>query len=159
MRAIISLVCFCLTLQSEVPYKPNDEFKFELDYQFRQRQAPENNKISIGELTPEDQQKRKYGIGPLPYLVISFYALKLQPEEIRIRAVSGDGVTMVSKKAEIGKPYILDMGYTDDMKDRVTPHEFNVYFLTNKRKEISRVNLFIKEDGIFLVNGEVRGRF
>jgi hypothetical protein len=159
MQTILSLIYICLTLQTDIPYKPSDEYKIELDYKFKQRQAPESNKVNVGDLTPEELQKRKYGIGPLPYLMVSFYALKLQPGEVRIKAISGDRLTMLSKKVEIDKPYLLDLGYTDDIKDRVTPHEFNVYFLTDKKKEVSRVHLFIKEDGTFLVNGEVRGKF
>jgi len=50
------------------------------------------------------------------------------------------------------------MGYTDDIKGRVTEHEYTVYFLSKDKKPVSRIVIYFQEDGTFLVNGEKRGR-
>jgi hypothetical protein len=53
----------------------------------------------------------------------------------------------------------LVIGYTDDVKDRVTPHEYILTFLSEDKTPLSRIVIFIDEDGTFAVNGEKRGRF
>jgi len=154
-------ILFLLTfvLQSGIPPKPNEDYKVVLEYKFKQRSSTSNiNKVDF-ELESEKAQKRKYEEGSLPYLQVNFNVIKLSPEEVRIRVVSNTGQKMLNTKVEAGQSYKLDLGYTDDMKDRVTAHEFNVFFLTDKKKEVSVVTLFIGEDGTFLINGEVRGKF
>jgi hypothetical protein len=51
------------------------------------------------------------------------------------------------------------MGYTDDMKDRVTAYEYTVHFMDNDRNEISCILISVSADGSFLVNNEKRGKF
>jgi hypothetical protein len=51
------------------------------------------------------------------------------------------------------------MGFTTDMKDRVTPYEYVLIFYDKKKNEISKIVIFIGEDGAFIVNGEKRGQF
>lgn len=156
MKLFIFWAAFCVISQNDVPFKPSDEFKVALDYKFESRRVAEANHFDMPDPT---SQKKKTSTGPLPYLLINFKVLKLSEGEVRIKAVDGRKATMFSKKAEVDGVYKLDLGFTDDMKDRVTPHEFNIYFLSSSKKEISRVNLFIKEDGTFMVNDEVRGKF
>ncbi len=52
----------------------------------------------------------------------------------------------------------LDLGYTDDIKDRVSAYEYVAYFLSDDKKPLSRVVLFFDKDGTYYVNGEKRGR-
>ncbi len=141
-----------------VPFKAENEFKLELEYKFKQRLSSNTTRIDF-EQTDDEKQKKKYGVGSLPYLVIIFRILKLNNGEARLKIVSGDGHTMLSKKAAVDVLYKIDLGYTDDMKDRVTPHEFHIYMLSKDRVEISAVKLFILEDGTFLINDKVRGKF
>ena len=158
MTFLISLLYCCSLWQAITPYKPNDEFKLELEYKFKQRPATNNSRFDF-EVSEAEVQKKKYGSGSLPYLVVIFKIVKLSNEEARIKIINGKGQNMLSKKAATEVAYKMDLGYTDDMKDRVTPHEFFIFLLTADRKEVSVVKLFIKEDGTFLVNDEVRGKF
>ena len=159
MLKLITLSLVLLAFgQSEVPDKPNEEFKLNLDFKFKQRPAsnpatfePEGNR--------EEFDKLKYGGGPLPYLILNLTILKLAEGEVKVRAINGLGDVIISRKAETDKILTLDLGFTVDMKDRVSPHEYFFYFLSNQKKELSKIHLKVEEDGTFLVNGELRGKF
>ena len=158
MTFLISLLFCCTLWQTIIPYKPYEEFKLEMEYKFKQRPASSTSKYEFEE-SDATTQKRKYGSGSLPYLVVIVKILKLSNGEARIKILNGKGQSMLTKKVETNVAYKMDLGYTDDMKDRVTPYEFNIFLLTADRKEVSAIKLFIKEDGTFLVNDEVRGKF
>jgi hypothetical protein len=142
----------------KVPYKPMEQFKIELEFTFRQRPPVESTQINFNE-TREEQERRQHPGGPLPYLFLNCKLLKLQDGEVRLRAVTNKDAVVLSKKASLESVYRLDLGYTADMKDRVSPHEFTIYLLSDKRKELSQIHLFVQEDGTWLVNGEKRGKF
>jgi hypothetical protein len=141
-----------------VPFKPSEQFKIELDFTFKQRPPVESTQVNFNE-TREEQERRQHPGGPLPYLVLNLKLLKLQVGEVRLRAVTNKGDILFSKKASLESVYHLDLGYTSDMKDRVSPHEFTIYLLSDKKKELSRIHLFVQEDGTWLVNDEKRGKF
>jgi hypothetical protein len=53
----------------------------------------------------------------------------------------------------------LEVGFTDDVKDRVTPHHYFLTLVSPKKTETSKIEILIEEDGTFFVNGEKRGKF
>ena len=148
-----------LVWQSEVvPYKPSEEFQLELDFKFKQRPVNDPSVFNYTE-TRGEHDKKQYAAGPLPYLLINCKILKLADGEVRVRVINGKGDVVVSKKAEAGSEFKIDLGYTDDMKDRVSPYEYNIFFLSARKKELSRIHMLIQEDGTFMVNEENRGKF
>ena len=155
----IFLILLCSSWQTAVvPYKPGEEYKLDLDFKFKQRPVNDPSVFNYEE-TKQEHDKKQYAAGPLPYLFINCKILKLGAEEVRIRVINERGDAVVSKKVEVESTIKIDLGYTSDMKDRVSPHEYTIYFLSAKRKELSRIHLFIQEDGTFLVNEEIRGKF
>ena len=78
-----------------VPFKPANEFRIEMEYKFKQRSSSNTTRLDF-EPIEDEIQKKKYGVGSLPYLVIIFRILKLTNGEARIKIVSGDGLTMLS---------------------------------------------------------------
>jgi hypothetical protein len=157
---ILSILLFILNVtwqEPEVPLKPNDQFQLTLDYQFKTRTASNNSNINID--YQNDRIVKEGGSGPLPYLIITCKMLKLAEQELRVKVSNNALKTAFSKKVKEGEEFELDMGYTDDMKDRVSPFEYTIYFLSAEKKPVSRIHLFIMEDGTFLVNGEKRGKF
>jgi len=155
---IFLLVLFSFWQADVVPYKPKDEFQLGMDFKFKQRPVNDPSVLNFEE-TKQEHDKKQYAAGPLPYLFINCKILKLGTEEVRIRIINGRGNVVVSKKAEVESVIKMDLGYTSDMKDRVSPYEYNIYFLSAKKKELSRIHLFVQEDGTFLVNDEKRGKF
>lgn len=155
---LIFLLLFLPQEKKEAAYKPFSEFEVLIDYKFKQRPGVDRYKVDYFE-TREDRERNQFHGAPLPYLIVSFKLLKLSEEEVKVRAVNNLGHTVFSKKAELETPVKIDVGFTDDVKDRVTPYEFTITFLSQKKKETSRIHMFILEDGTFVINNEKRGKF
>ena len=144
--------------QVEVPTKPSDEFELQIDYQFKMPPSSSANTIDFAE-TQEAHNKKQYGIGLRPYLVLNLKLIKLSDQEVKVRAVNNLGRTIINKKITTEEVLKIVMGFTDDVKARVSPYEIAIIFSSKEKKEISRIHLLIQEDGTFLVNGEKRGKF
>ncbi len=148
MVLFISLLLFLQ--KTEIPLKPNDEFEIKLDYQLKQK--PISDRLSI------DYYDTKEG-GMLPYLILNIRLLKLSEQEVKTKIIDGKDKLIFNRKTSVNDVLKLDIGYTDDVKDRVTSYKFNIIFLSADKKEVSRIYILIEEDGTFLVNDEIRGKF
>ncbi len=137
--------------QQSVPFKPGDEYSFRLDYQFR-------NKAGIDRFEVDWSNTQKYSEGTLPYLIVHIKPLKLSANEERVKIVNNRNERIYSRKASVDEEIQIEMGFTDDLKDRTAPYEFNIFF-TSKKADNSRINLFVDEEGTFYINGEKRGKF
>lgn len=141
-----------------IPLKSSEEFKVELEYKFKPRPTTESSYIDLTE-TQADRARREQGSSPLPYLIIHLSFSKLSDQEVRIRCTDSNNKNRLSKKVEVDKVYTVDLGFTEDMKDRVTAHEYVFVLLSPDKAETSQVVLRVEEDGTFLVNGVRRGKF
>jgi len=146
-----------IVLQTDIPYKDAGEFTAELKYEFKQRSGGDPYTVNFTD-TQKDLE-RKSSNAMLPYLVVHLTLTRLQPNEVRVRAEDNLRKTLFQKKAEIGQVIKIDMGFTDDVKDRVTAHDFVVLLLSADRKPTSRIRLWVEEDGTFFINDEKRGKF
>ncbi|MBL7848924.1 MAG: hypothetical protein JNL40_15755 [Cyclobacteriaceae bacterium] len=157
---LLFILLLLLTPQEtpQPPLKAAEEFKLELQYEFKARPDTENAFIDLTE-TEREKEKRISGSSPLPYLVIHMSFLKLSDQEVRVRCVDNNRKNRFSKKVELGKVYSLDLGFTEDMKDRVTAYQYIFYLMSADKKDVSQVNLIVEQDGTFLVNGVRRGKF
>lgn len=150
-------ISFLLLFQAtEVPYRDKDDFQIELKYDFKDKPASDPNTVRFDD--PNNKKKERHS-GPLPYLVVKLKILNHKEEETRFRCENNLGRALFNKKAEKSLDYDIDMGYIDDVKDRITAHSFIVYALTEKREAVNKIELLVMEDGTFLVNGEKRGKF
>lgn len=150
MSALFALVLVAV-LQQEVKFKPSEEFELKVDYTLRTRPIPANYSVSFDEA--------RKTVGPLPFVSVTLKVLKVQPGEERMRVVDNRNDVIISKKIKRGTDLTFDLGFTADMKDRVGAHEFAIYFQGSDKKEISQILIHVAQDGTFLVNGEVRGKF
>lgn len=141
----------------EIPFKPKEEFEIKLDYQFKQRPQGDHNAVYLSETSGELQ--RRTGNAVLPYLILNIKLLKLSEEKMRVRISGNRDDRPINKKIDINSVIELDLGFTDDMKDRVKAHEYTVSFLSYDKKPMSRILISIAEDGSFFVNGEKHGKF
>ena len=158
MTLLAFLFAFLPAQEPAPPLKASDEFKVELEYKFKARPAAENTYIDLTE-TVAEKEKRTQGTSPLPYLIIHLSFTKLSEQEVRVRCADNNKKNRLSKKAETGKIYTLDLGFTEDMKDRVTAYEYVFVLLSPDKTETSQIVLRVEEDGTFLINGERRGKF
>jgi hypothetical protein len=146
-----------LFIQDQVPYKASEEFELKINYIFKERGAIDRKTVEYDKAT--DDKIRKATSGPMPYLLVDLKVLSIAENEIKIRVVNNEGHLVFTRKAAVGTVIKLDWGYTEDIKEKLTVNEFTVYFSDDKKKSISKIFLTILDDGIFMVNGEKRGKF
>ena len=142
--------------QQEIPFKPNSEFEIKLQYEFKLRPAGDISTVNFNE-SQKERSGRVSGV-MLPYLTLNVKVLLPTTEEERCKVVRNLDNVSFNRKIEVGKEFQIDMGFTDDMKDRIKPYEYTVFFLSDKKEKISRIVIFVDKDGSFLVNGEKRGK-
>ncbi len=154
------LLLLCLCFQTgEVPLKADEEFEIKLDYKFKNRNATSDNNFKVDFEETVAERERKNNNSLLPYLTLNIKPLKLSDQEVRLKAVAEGGKTIITRKIAVGEVIRMDLGFTDDLKDYVNPHEYNLYFLSADKKETNRIHLLVKEDGTFLINEKVKGKF
>jgi hypothetical protein len=141
----------------ELPLKPFNEFEIKLDYKFKQRPTESSTTVHLNETAGE--RARRSSTDQLPYLKLNVSMLQFNSGETRYMVASNFSEKLAGKKVEVGSTLTLDLGFTDDVKDRVTAHEYYVTFLDASKKPINKIVIFVDRDGTFLVNGEKRGKF
>jgi len=153
MMSVILLWLLGATLshQKEVPFKASEKFELVTKYDFRIR--PERrDEVDWG-------TRKRAATSPRPYLEITLKVLSLDSAESRIRVSSNFNTGLINRRVDAGDSFVIDLGFTDDMKDRTSAHRYLVEFLTeNKKSTISCIVIQIEEDGRFMVNGEQRGK-
>ena len=140
--------------EKDLPYKPNDEFEIKLDFKFKERARVDPNRVDLDH--PRSGQSRTGG--PLPYLFLDFTILKQQPDETRVRVVENNAKVLYNKKIDMKALLKLELGFTDDIKDRVGPYEFTIIMLNEKKEPLRRVVVYFEQDGTYRVNGQVLGK-
>jgi hypothetical protein len=152
---LILLVAFALT--QDTPLKAKEEFEIKLDYKFKNRPTQDLSQVNLDETRKEHD--RRVSAMPLPFLTLNVKMLKLSQEEVKLRITNNLNNKVAVRKVEAGMIIPLQMGFTDDIKDRVSAHHYFLTLLSAKKTEISKIEILIEEDGSFLVNGEKRGKF
>jgi hypothetical protein len=65
---------------------------------------------------------------------------------------------MSRRKLNSGEEFELEIGYLDDVKDRVKGYIHVITFYNEKKKEVSRIVIEFDKDGNYLVNGVRMGK-
>src|SRR5690606_8043364 len=138
-----------------VPLKPKEEFEITLEYSFKHRPPVERKTSLSGAL----RDRRHGGTSLLPYVVLNLKLLALEQPRMRMLVSTNLDQRAMYKKVNVQETVELRLGFTDDLIDRVGPHQYTVTFQTLDRKPVSKILIKVEEDGSFLVNGEKRGRF
>jgi hypothetical protein len=157
MMKLLSFYLISLFLFQDLPFKGKEEFDIKLNYQFKQRPASSTSAVYLDETQRE--RDRRTSSDQLPYLILNVKLLKLSEEEVRVRVDNNFNSRVMNKKISPEMVLPLDLGFTADMKDRVSAHEYTLTFLSPQKSGLSKVVIFVEEDGTFLVNGEKRGKF
>jgi hypothetical protein len=153
MHYLLFIVIFFL---QEIPLKPKEQFEIKLDYQFKGRPHGDGNTVRLSE-------PRNYpdgaAAGVLPYLILNVRLLQLPEGKMRMRISTNRAERPYYKKITTHNPIALDLGFTVDMIDRVTAHQYILTFINAEKEPVDRILISVEEDGSFFVNGEKRGRF
>jgi len=158
MKSLILVIFGLLSFQEDPPYKPTDEFNLKLNFEFKDRGAGRDpNKIEMNQTLKEREKTRASGL--LPYLYINLQVLKQNPNEVRVKIIENNSKNVFNnKKFDTTTIMKLDMGFTDDIKDRVGAYEYIVYFLNEEKDPVSKIVIYFEQDGTYLVNGVNRGK-
>jgi hypothetical protein len=148
---LLLIISFAFIFFQDTPYKPKEEFELKLDLQFKPRAKPDGSKIEM-----ERRTGNNTGM-PAPYLFLNLKVLKPVAEEVRVKVINTNA-TLLNKKFEPQMVIRLDLGFVDDIKDRVAPHHLFVNFLSKDKTTLSKIEIFFEKDGTYLVNGEKRGK-
>jgi hypothetical protein len=156
--ALFLFIVAALSTQTETPFKAKEDFEIKLKYEFKQRVTANNsNSVNLAETVKEHE--RKTSTAMLPYVGLNIKLVKLATEEVRMRIIDNQNKVVYNKKVEQDDLVFLDLGFTDDMKDQITPYEYTAYFLTAGKEQFSKILIVVQQDGSFLVNNEKRGKF
>lgn len=142
--------------QDEIPLKPDNEYELKLNFELRNR--PPVAQPTVDYVETQEEHERKNKSGTLPFLKLKLTFIELSEDEVRVRVTDNLGRNIYNKKAVLDEPIDFDLGFTDDLKDHVGAYEFDIFLLSSKRKETSRIHLLVNEDGGFMVNSKQRGK-
>lgn len=145
-----------LFVQDHPPLKPSREFEITTKYELKTKPVTEDTKIVFVDPGTTSRPKET-GTGLLPYLTITLKVKRWADDIETIKVIDASSKQHLKKKAT-DDIYSWDMGYVDDIKDKVTSGKFFVQFLRDK-KPVEQIIVQVEEDGTFLVNGEKRGKF
>ncbi len=158
----MNILLFLFLLQTpEVPFKPSNEFEIKVDLSFKQKENDFNqyNKVTLDYSETVAQKNRRLSGNQLPYLILKINFLTFSDQEKKVKITNNLNKVVYNKKAELATLIKLDLGFVDDIKDRVSPNTFDVILINADKVSISHVLIVIQEDGTFLVNKEKRGKF
>jgi hypothetical protein len=141
--------------QTEVPYKPSDEFQVNIDLSFKTKEsayAPQSYNQS-------GERLDKVSTFPLPFLNISVTEIKAQSDEVKIVAFDSQGKSLLKKKISSDLVLHLQMGFVDDLKKGAPNREVTLYFLSEGKKNLRKIVISVSPTGVFAVNGKWHGQF
>lgn len=138
-------------LFTDVPYKPSGDFSFKLDFQFKSRPM-DNKKIY-------EAEAQMVNSSPLPFLKLNVEMIKLAPEEVKVKLSTNKDKLVFARKVTEGTVVEIPFGFTDDVKDEITPNTYTLTLLDKDKNELSRIVFYIDKEGTFFVNGEKQGKF
>lgn len=158
LTSMVRVVILCLFIFfEEIPHKAKDEYEIKFDLSFKQRPfVNETTTVHLNE-TRGDQERRTNS-DLLPYLVLRVKILKLQPEEVKIKAIRDGSTQVFNKKVATGAEFKLDLGFTDDIKDGISGYKHVIQFLSADKKTTSQILIEFDKEGNYMVNGEKRGK-
>jgi hypothetical protein len=149
------IIVLTYVLIQDIPFKPKEEFEVKLDYQFKQRPVADHNTVNLSEASAQ----RTGGSGVLPYLVLRIKLISLPGEKTRVSITNNKNERPVNKRVSPNEIVELDLGFTDDMIDRVHAHQYTLTVVDVNKKPVERILINVAEDGSFFVNEEKRGKF
>jgi len=151
----LTLLFACVIAASSIPFKSSEEFRVNVDYQFKARPAKDNTTVKF----IENEASASSDLAMLPYLTVNVTIDSLNQGETRVKVSNNKNNSVSTKKTRAGSVISIEIGFTDDAKDRVTANEFTLTFLNSAKQEVNKIVIKIDEDGNFFINDEKRGKF
>ena len=148
MKWVIATLLVCLFAQDDVPYLPEDEYSYEVEFFLKRKPTDPKEVYRVKNLENRPDM--------LPYIKLHFSFLKFEPTDKRIK-VYRQGMVFTSKKIKGPLKLSLDMGYSVDMKERVTPSEYTIFIFDDEGEKRARIEIRVEENGELLINDKMSG--
>lgn len=153
---LISILPAFTSMAQDIPYKPEQEYTIRLDLKFLSRASANTTQVKMSE--SREEYLRRTNTTQLPHLTLYLTITETNQGEVRMKILR-DGATYVNnRKIELGKEFKLEVGFTDDAKDKVSGYNHTIYFLDAAKKQVNKIVIAIEENGDYQINGEKRGR-
>jgi hypothetical protein len=137
-----------------IPFRDRADYVVELKYELKQK--PQDNTVAY---EAERGVVQRTSSGQLPFLVVHVTILDRKEEEVKFRCETNLKNTLFNRKSDKGQVFKIEMGFIDDMKDRVTAYSYHLMAMSEDKDPLNQIEMTVLEDGTFLVNGEKRGKF
>ncbi len=150
---LILIFSFCDFQKPDVPYLSEDLFEYELDYSLKKKPNPENQHLDV------NGNRTEYNPTPLPYLKVKF-AIKTDGDSLsKYTVVDSFGFVKRNRKIKAAlTEFVLDIGYTADIKDRITSHSYSINLINGDKVIMNKIDIAFSEEGVMTINGIERGR-
>lgn len=155
MMQLALLICILFSQKDDIPYKAKEEFEIKLDLAFKQRTRPNDFKTIVFD---GNQSAKQPVEGLLPTLRLQVKILTAHENEVKLRVIKDDATIVYNKKVTPGMEFILDLGFTDDLKDHVEGYKHVIGFYSSEKKNVSKIVIEFDEEGNYFVNGEKLGK-
>ncbi|MBS1507469.1 MAG: hypothetical protein JSS79_12550 [Bacteroidetes bacterium] len=152
---VVILFALLFFFQEEIPFKPADEFKVNVDLKFKEKPSAYNTSTFSG--NGERLDTRRSGI--IGFLKVSVTDLKINEDEVKVAIITSAGKYLMKKKTSPVPEIKFDMGFMDDLKSGVVPNEYTILFFSAEKKKVRKIVCKILPSGVFMVNGEWHGQF
>ena len=139
-----------LPAQQTVPFRDTASYEFILDYNFKRKSPPP------GDLVSNNQNRFSHDL--LPYVKVKLKVLHLEASDYRVQIITNKGNAVYNKRIKEPMEIILDMGFAEDIKERLIPHLYYVNFLDKEKNVHSTITIEVAENGRFLVNDKLYGQ-
>jgi hypothetical protein len=130
------------------PFLPEEEFDYEIEFFIKKKTSEDK---PVYEVNP----KRTYS-DVLPYVKIHFAFASFKPDDKRIRLYK-DGGSFNNKRIKGPMKLTLDMGYTVDMKEGITPARYSIVIFNDQNEPRARITVEVKPNGELLINDQASG--
>jgi len=137
--------------ESNVPYLSSDDFDFELDYNFKTK--PSNMKdvaYSQKDLNPSTDN--------LPYVKMKILLKNTSSDHYRYKVITNKRETKVNRKVKGNDDFVIEMGFSDDIKDRVHAHQFSVFIYNKNKDPLSKIVIEFSANGDMFINEKLMGK-
>ena len=135
----------------KVPYLSLDDFDFELDYNFKTK--PYNVKdVAYSEKELNNSTEN------LPYVKMKIMLKNTSEDQYKFKVITNKSETKLNRKLKGNDDFIIDMGFSDDIKDRVHAHQFSVIIYNKDKVPLSKIVIEFSTNGDMLINEKLMGK-
>ncbi|MEQ8245670.1 hypothetical protein [Fulvivirga sp.] len=137
--------------EANVPFLSPDDFDFELDYNFKTK--PYNVKdVAYSERELNNSTEN------LPYVKMKIILKNTSEDQFRYKVHTNKSDIILNRKIKGNDDFVIDMGFADDIKDRVHAHQFSVIIYNKDKDPLSKIVIEFSVNGDMFINEKLMGK-